>query len=116
MDYYDCSSWVIHCLAHSGVATIPNTTASGIYNSFCNPINENDRQAGDLIFLKDTYDTGVSGGISHIGIYMGELTINGVTDEWIIDTGGNPSGVKISKYKNGWWNGKNFYGFGRLKQ
>lgn len=116
MDYYDCSSWTIHCLAHSGVATIPNTTASGIYSSYCNPVNVNDRQAGDLIFLKDTYNTGVPGGISHIGIYMGELTINGVTDEWIIDTGGNPSGVKISKYKNGWWNGTNFYGFGRLKQ
>ena len=34
MDYYDCSSWVIHCLAHSGVATIPNTTASGIYETY----------------------------------------------------------------------------------
>ena len=46
---------------------------------------------------------------------MGELTINGQKDEWIIDTGGNPSGVKITKYKNGWWNGNKFYGFGRLK-
>ncbi len=116
MDYYDCSSWVIHCLAHSGIAIIPNTTASGIYESYCNPINEGDRQAGDLVFLKDTYNTGVPGGISHIGIYMGELTINGETSEWIIDTGGNPTGVKITKYKNGWWNGSHFYGFGRLKQ
>jgi len=115
MNYYDCSSWVIHCLAHSGVATIPNTTASGIYKNYCYPTSEGDRQAGDLIFLKDTYDTGTPGGISHIGIYMGELTINGETAEWIIDTGGNPSGVKISKYKNGWWNGSHFYGFGRLK-
>lgn len=115
MDYYDCSSWVIHCLAHSGVATIPNTTASGIYEKYCGPISEGDRQAGDLIFLKDTYDTGTPGGISHIGIYMGELTVNGETAEWIIDTGGNPSGVKITKYKNGWWNGSHFYGFGRLK-
>lgn len=115
MDYYDCSSWVIHCLAHSGVATIPNTTASGIYETYCYPISESDRKAGDLIFLKDTYDTGTPGGISHIGIYMGELTINGQTTEWIIDTGGNPSGVKITKYQNGWWNGSNFYGFGRLK-
>ena len=115
MDYYDCSSWVIHCFAHSGIATIPNTTASGIYETYCNPISEDDRKAGDLIFLKDTYDTGTPGGISHIGIYMGELTINGQTTEWVIDTGGNPSGVKITKYKNGWWNGSNFYGFGRLR-
>lgn len=115
MDYYDCSSWVIHCLAHTGIITIPNTTARGIYNEYCNPINESDRQPGDLIFLKDTYDTGTPGSISHIGIYMGELTINGESAEWIIDTGGNPKGVKLSKYKNGWWNGSNFYGFGRIK-
>lgn len=115
MDYYDCSSWVIHCLAHTGIITIPNTGAQGIYKGYCNPINENDRQAGDLIFLKDTYDTGTPGSISHIGIYMGELTINGETAEWVIDTGGNPSGVRIRKYQNGWWNGPNFYGFGRLK-
>lgn len=116
MDYYDCSSWVIHCLAHTGIITIPNTGAQGIYNGYCNPIDVNDRQAGDLIFLKDTYDTGQPGSISHIGIYMGTLTIDGETAEYVIDTGGNPSGVRIRKYNNGWWNGPNFYGFGRLKQ
>ncbi len=115
MSYYDCSSWVIHCLAHCGIITIPNTGAQGIYNGYCYPVSVTDRKAGDLIFLKDTYDTGEPGSISHIGIYMGELTINGETDEWIIDTGGNPSGVRIRKYKNGWWNGSNFYGFARLK-
>ena len=116
MDYYDCSSWVIHCLAHTGIITIPNTGAEGIYDNYCYPVNENDRKAGDLIFLKDTYDTGEPGSISHIGIYMGTLTIDGETAEWVIDTGGNPSGVRIRKYNNGWWNGTNFYGFGRLKQ
>lgn len=116
MDYYDCSSWVIHCLAHTGIIKIPNTGAQGIYKGYCYPIDTNDRKAGDLIFLKDTYDTGEPGSISHIGIFMGELTINGETAEWVIDTGGNPSGVRIRKYKNGWWNGSNFYGFARLKQ
>lgn len=115
MDTYDCSSFVIHCLAHTGIKTIPNTGASGLYTDYCNPIDINNRQAGDLIFLKDTYDTGTPGGISHVGIYMGTLTINGDTGEWVIDTGGNPEGVKIRKYNNGWWNGSNFYGFGRLK-
>lgn len=115
MNYYDCSSWVIHCLAHTGIKIIPNTNAEGIYKNHCYPININDRKAGDLIFLKDTYNTGVLGSISHIGIYMGELTINGETAEWVIDTGGNPSGVRIRKYNNGWWNGNNFYGFARLK-
>ena len=116
MDYYDCSSWVIHCLAHTGIKTIPNTGAQGIYNDYCNPIEVNERKAGDLIFLKDTYDTGEPGSISHIGIFMGELTINGETAEWVIDTGSNPSGVRIRRYDNGWWNGSNFYGFARLKE
>lgn len=115
MDTYDCSSFVIHCLAHTGIKTIPNTGASGLYSDYCNPVEVNNRQAGDLIFLKDTYDTGTPGGISHVGIYMGTLTIKGETAEWVIDTGGNPEGVKISKYNNGWWNGSNFYRFGRLK-
>ncbi len=90
MDYYDCSSWVIHCLAHCGIVTIPNTGAKGIYNNHCYPISVDDRKAGDLIFLKDTYDTGEPGSISHIGIYMGEFTINGETDEWVIDTRWQP--------------------------
>ncbi len=115
MDYYDCSSWVIHVLGHTGIKIIPNTGAQGIYKYHCYPVNVNDRKAGDMIFLKDTYDTGEPGSISHIGIYMGELTINGETAEWVIDTGGNPSGVRIRKYNNGWWNGPNFYGFARLK-
>lgn len=116
MEYYDCSSWVIHCLAHTGIITIPNTGAQGIYNGYCNPIDISERKGGDLIFLKDTYDTGEPGSISHIGIYMGTLTINGETAEWVIDTGGNPSGVRIRKYTDGWWNGPNFYGFARLKE
>ncbi|HJJ18520.1 MAG TPA: C40 family peptidase [Clostridiaceae bacterium] len=116
MDYYDCSSWVIHCLAHTGIITIPNTGAQGIYNGYCYPVDVSDRKAGDLIFLKDTYDTGEPGSISHIGIYMGTLTINEETAEWVIDTGSNPSGVRIRKYTDGWWNGQNFYGFARLKE
>jgi cell wall-associated NlpC family hydrolase len=118
MDYYDCSSWVIHCLAHTGIKQIPNTGAEGIYRYHCSPISVEDRKAGDLIFLKNTYGNFPTEGIesiTHIGIYMGELTINGQTEEWIIDTGGNPSGVRIRKYKDGWWNGSHFYGFGRLK-
>lgn len=115
MEYYDCSSWVIHCLAHTGIKVIPNTGADGIYNNYCIPITVDDRQPGDLIFLKNTYEVNNPQGISHIGIYMGELELNGETTEWVIDTGGNPDGVRIRKYNDGWWNGPNFFGFGRLK-
>lgn len=119
MDYYDCSSWVIHCLAHTGIIKIPNTGAEGIYRNYCYPITESERKAGDLIFLKNTYGNFPTEGIesiTHIGIYMGELTIDGETAEWVIDTGSNPSGVRIRKYHNGWWDGPNFYGFARLKE
>lgn len=118
MDYYDCSSWVIHVLGHTGIKIIPNTGAQGIYMRHCYPISASDRKAGDLIFLKNTYGNFPTEGvdsITHIGIYMGELTINGETAEWVIDTGSNPSGVRIRKYTNGWWNGSQFYGFARLK-
>ncbi len=97
MDYYDCSSWVIHCLSHCGIVTIPNTTAQGIYNNHCYPISVDDRKAGDLIFLKDTYNNGEPGSISHIGIFMGELSINGRTDEWVIDTRWKPIWCKNKK-------------------
>lgn len=73
MDTYDCSSFVIHCLAHTGIKTIPNTGASGLYNDYCNPVEVNDRKAGDLIFLKDTYDTGTPGGISHVRYLYGNI-------------------------------------------
>jgi len=115
MDYYDCSSWTIHCLAHTGIKTIANTGASGLYKNHCNPVAVSDRKGGDLIFLKNTYGDFPPGEITHVGIYMGELTINGETAEWVIDTGGNPTGVKIRKYDNGWWNGSHFAAFGRLK-
>ena len=111
MDYYDCSSWMIHCLAHAGVKKLPDSTAAGLY-TFCDKVDVNDRKPGDLIFLQNTYTTG----ISHVGIYLGKFTVDGETAEWITDTGGNKSGgVKISKYNNGWWNGEHFYAFGRLK-
>lgn len=113
MDYYDCSSWVIHCLAHTGIKQIPDTNAEGIFTNHCTKVEIDDRKPGDLIFLQNTYTTG----ISHVGIYMGEMTVDGEKAEWIIDTGGNSSGgVKISKYDSGWWNGEHFYAFGRLNK
>ena len=106
-------------MAHTGIIKKPNTGAEGIYRNYCYPITESERKAGDLIFLKNTYGNFPTEGIesiTHIGIYMGELTIDGETAEWVIDTGSNPSGVRIRKYHNGWWDGPNFYGFARLKE
>lgn len=110
MQWYDCSSWVIHCLAHSGVKQLPASNAEGIFNNYCERVEANDRQPGDLIFLQGTYKSG----ISHVGIYLGQMTVDGVSGEYIIDTGGNPTGVTISAYA-GQWTGQHFYAFGRLK-
>lgn len=103
MDYYDCSSWTIHCLAHSGVKKIPDSTAQGIFDGYCEKVDANDRKAGDLIFLQGTYSSNET--ITHVGIYLGQMSVDGESGEWIIDTGSNDTGgVKISKYDNGWWN------------
>ena len=50
MDYYDCSSWVIHCLAHSGVKKLPDLTAAGIY-TYCEKV-EIDKGEEKLLELK----------------------------------------------------------------
>ena len=114
MSYYDCSSWVIHCLSHAEITQIPDSTAQGIYGH-CEKVEVGDRKAGDLIFLQNTYSSS-NETITHVGIYLGKFSIDGEEAEWIVDTGGNASGgVKISKYDNGWWNGDKFYAFGRLK-
>jgi len=113
MDYYDCSSWVLHVWGHLGIKKLGNMNASDLSTYYCEFVAVEDRKPGDLIFLMGTYNS--ANIISHVGIYMGELTINGETAEWVIDTGGNPKGVKIGKYDNGFWNGKRFYAFGRAE-
>lgn len=113
MDYYDCSSWTIHCLNHTGIRKLPISTANEIYEQYCVRIGIDERQPGDLIFMQGTQDG--KSGATHVGIYLGTFTFEGETAEWIVDTGGNPKGVKLSKLNNGWWGGKNFLSFGRLK-
>lgn len=112
MDYYDCSSWVIHCLAHTGIKKLPDLTAQGIY-ARCEKVDANDRQPGDLIFLQKTYNT--SDTVTHVAIYLGQMIIDGDSGEWIIESAGSSTGMKISKYDSGRWTGEHFYAFGRLK-
>lgn len=112
MDYYDCSSWTIHCLAHTGIKKLPDLTAQGIYD-VCERVEANDRKPGDLIFLQGTYNT--SDTVTHVAIYLGQMTIDGDSGEWIIEAASKSSGMKISKYDNGYWTGEHFYAFGRLK-
>ncbi|MBQ7344540.1 MAG: C40 family peptidase [Oscillospiraceae bacterium] len=62
---FDCSGFVQYVLDQSGI-TIPRTTAEQV--KVGKLITKSDLLPGDLVFLKDTYRTGVS----HVGIYIGD--------------------------------------------
>ncbi|MBQ9762481.1 MAG: C40 family peptidase [Oscillospiraceae bacterium] len=61
---FDCSGFVQYVMKQSGI-TLPRTTAQqvkvGTY------VSKSNLQPGDLVFLQNTYRTGVS----HVGIYIG---------------------------------------------
>ncbi len=48
---------------------MPRTTAWRIYTDYCNPVSTGEAKAGDIIFFKNTYNSGSP--ISHVGIYAG---------------------------------------------
>lgn len=98
---FDCSSFVCWSFTHSGVKNMPRTTAWGIYKTYCNPVSPSEAKAGDIIFFKNTYDSGSP--ISHVGIYAG----NGM----MIHAGDPISFVSIN---TPYWR-EHFYGFGRVK-
>lgn len=62
---FDCSGFVKYVFAQSGI-TLPRTTESQV--TVGTYISKSDLQPGDLVFLQNTYRTGVS----HVGIYIGD--------------------------------------------
>ena len=98
---FDCSSFVCWSFTHSGVKNMPRTTAWGIYKTYCNPISPSEAKAGDIIFFKNTYDSGSP--ISHVGIYAG----NGMMIH-----AGDP--IRFVSINTPYWR-EHFYGFGRVK-
>lgn len=98
---FDCSSFVCWSFTHSGVKNMPRTTAWGIYNTYCNPVSPSEAKAGDIIFFKNTYDSGSP--ISHVGIYAG----NGMMIH-----AGDP--IRFVSINTPYWR-EHFYGFGRVK-
>ena len=98
---FDCSSFVCWSFTHSGVKNMPRTTAWGIYKTYCNPVSPSEAKAGDIIFFKNTYDSGSP--ISHVGIYAG----NGMMIH-----AGDP--IRFVIINTPYWR-EHFYGFGRVK-
>lgn len=64
----DCSAFTQFVFNHFGFS-IGRDTESQYSNT--NPIRDKDATAGDLIFFKDTYNSGHTDGVSHVGIYLG---------------------------------------------
>ena len=98
---FDCSSFVCWSFTHSGVKNMPRTTAWGIYKTYCNPVSPSEAKAGDIIFFKNTYNSGSP--ISHVGIYAG----NGMMIH-----AGDP--IRFVSINTPYWR-EHFYGFGRVK-
>ena len=98
---FDCSSFVCWSFTHSGVKNMSRTTAWGIYKTYCNPVSPSEAKAGDIIFFKNTYDSGSP--ISHVGIYAG----NGMMIH-----AGDP--IRFVSINTPYWR-EHFYGFGRVK-
>ncbi len=96
---FDCSSFVCWTYTHSGIKNMPRTTAWGIYKNYCNPVSPSEAKAGDIIFFKNTYNSGSP--VSHVGIYVG----NG----YMIHAG-DP--IRYAKIDTQYWK-EHFYAFGR---
>ena len=61
-------------------------------------IERDDLQSGDLVFFKNTYNSGYTDGVSHVGIYIGE-------DQFIHCS--SSGGVMVSDLNNSYY--KNHY-------
>lgn len=98
---FDCSSFVCWTYTQSGIKNMPRTTAWGIYKNYCNPVSPSDAKAGDIIFFKNTYNSGDP--ISHVGIYVG--------GGYMIHAG-DP--IKYARIDTKYWK-DHFYSFARPK-
>ena len=100
-DSFDCSGLVFTCSRDSIGVQLPRKT-SAMY-SFCEPIADSAREAGDLVFFKTTS----SGTVSHVGIYIGnEQFIHAASD-------GPNTGVIISSLRESYWKA-HYTGTGRF--
>lgn len=64
----DCSSFTQYVFKQNGIS-IGRTTNEQYQQG--TSVNKEDLQPGDLVFFKNTYNSGYKDGVSHVGIYVG---------------------------------------------
>ena len=96
---FDCSGYICYIFTHSGVTTLPRTSAGGLYSQ-CVVIPREEAQPGDLVFFTGTYAS--AGPVSHVGLYVGDGKMLHA---------GNPIGY--ADLNSSYWRG-HFYAMGRL--
>lgn len=105
---FDCSGFVYYVYKQAINYNWSRTTAYEQWKKYGSRVGTSELMAGDLVFFKDTYNTGNSPNISHVGIATG----NG--QEFIQASGGHLSGnVNISTLDNSYWK-SHFYAAKRL--
>ena len=101
----DCSSFTKQVFSDNGITIGRDTesqwTGSGTAIDFSN------LQSGDLVFFKDTYNSGHTDGVSHVGIYEG----NGK----FIHNSSSQNGVVESNINSDYWQ-KHYLGAKRITE
>ena len=64
----DCSSFTQYVFSQNGVEIGRNTASQWTKGQ---AVNQSDLQSGDLVFFRNTYNSGYKDGVSHVGIYIG---------------------------------------------
>lgn len=89
----DCSSYTQHVFKSNGI-DIGRTTGEQVDKGV--KVDKSQLQPGDLVFFKNTYKSKHKYGVSHVGISLGG-------DDFIHNSDGGESDVKISKLSNSYW-------------
>ncbi len=66
----DCSAFTKWVLSQNGI-TVGRTTEEQWTSESGVEVDKDKLQAGDVVFFKNTYNSGYKDGVSHVGIYVG---------------------------------------------
>ena len=95
---FDCSGLVQYVYAKWGIY-LPRCASEQVNKGV--PVKQNELQAGDLVFFKNTYKRG----LSHVGIFVG--------DGWFIHASSSRTGVILSRLDSG-YHKEHWYGARRM--